>query len=152
LDYEEEERRPPHAPGVGQRDALLADAHGVEVEEEVGQHHHHAIPPVGRHRVAEDALPHLGLGDLVQDRHKRLVNSERDRYWKMNRRVRAAGWPMSPTSSPRGRIGYRRPAGWRGELSSRGPPAGKELHRDKAVRVGPLAELLLELLALVHED
>src|SRR5262249_34027489 len=71
LDDEHEERRSAHAPRVRQRDALLADADRVEVEEEVREHHHHAVAPIDRHRVAEHAFPELRLGDLVNDGHGR---------------------------------------------------------------------------------
>jgi hypothetical protein len=51
----------------------------MEMEEEVREHHHDSIATVGRHRVAKDTLPDLGLGDPVQYGHKRLVNSDSDR-------------------------------------------------------------------------
>jgi hypothetical protein len=39
------------------------------VEEEVGQHHHHTVPTISRHRVAENALPNLVIRNLVGDGH-----------------------------------------------------------------------------------
>ncbi len=77
LHDEEEERRPSHAPRIRQRDALLAHADRMKVQEEIGEHHHHAVAPIGRHRVAEDALPELGFRELFQDWHGGLYNSGR---------------------------------------------------------------------------
>src|SRR5207302_554139 len=47
----------------------LAHRHRVEVEEDVGEHDHHAVAAVARRRVAEDALPDLAVADEVTDGH-----------------------------------------------------------------------------------
>jgi hypothetical protein len=39
------------------------------MQEEVREHHHDPIPPVERHRMAEDALPDLGVADGFADGH-----------------------------------------------------------------------------------
>src|SRR5438477_9520898 len=44
-------------PGVGERDAALADGDGVQVEEDVGEHDNHAVAAVARGGVADDDLP-----------------------------------------------------------------------------------------------
>ncbi len=69
LDDEQEERGSPHAPRIRKRDPLLPHADGVQVQEEVGEHHHHPITSIGRHGMAEDAFPELRFSNFVQDRH-----------------------------------------------------------------------------------
>ena len=70
FDQEQEERDAAHAPGVGERDSLLFDRDRVQVQEEVGQHHHHPVAPIVRRRVTEDALPDLRSANVVADRHR----------------------------------------------------------------------------------
>jgi hypothetical protein len=39
----------------------------MQVQKEVGQHHHHPISTVGRHRVTKNAFPDLIFCDLFGD-------------------------------------------------------------------------------------
>ena len=69
FDQEQEERDAAHAPGVAERDAALAHRHGMQVQEDVGEHDHDAIAAIARGGVAEDALPDLRTADIIADRH-----------------------------------------------------------------------------------
>ena len=70
LDEEQEERDAAHAPGERERDALLLDRDGMQVQEEIREHDHDPIPPIERHRMTEDALPDLGVADRFADGHE----------------------------------------------------------------------------------
>ena len=66
---EEKERNAAHAPGVAQGNAALAHRHGMQVQENIGQHHHDAVATVARRGVAEDAFPNLRIPDEITNRH-----------------------------------------------------------------------------------
>ena len=68
LDQEQKKRHAPHAPGEAQRDPLLFDRHRVQVQKEVGEHHHHAVAAIDRRGVPENALPNLRFADDFAER------------------------------------------------------------------------------------
>ena len=59
---------PAHAPGVGQRDPLLLDRHRMQVQEEVGEHHHDAIRHRSTHGGRCSSRP--ANCECIADRHE----------------------------------------------------------------------------------
>src|ERR1700691_2349758 len=47
------------------------------MQEEIGEHDDHAVPPVVRSRMAKDALPDLRIPNVVADRHRSRANLAR---------------------------------------------------------------------------
>ena len=49
----------------------------MQVQEDVGEHHHHAVAPIARRGVSKDAFPDLTIADEIADGHGVLVNTLR---------------------------------------------------------------------------
>jgi hypothetical protein len=41
----------------------------MEVQKDIGQHHHHPVAPIARRGVTEDAFPNLGVSNKIADAH-----------------------------------------------------------------------------------
>src|SRR5437588_4012083 len=82
----------------------------MQVKEDIGKHHHHAVAAVARRGMAKNALPDLGISDEITDRHvysidrkghytlmneSALVHSPRS-CWNL-RLLSTTTWPSSPT-------------------------------------------------------
>src|SRR5207245_2322804 len=59
-----------------QLDAALADGDGVQMEEDVGEHHDDAVAAIARRRMAEDALPDLRVADEITDGHRKFLDED----------------------------------------------------------------------------
>src|SRR5262249_21944071 len=69
-DQEQEERDSTHAPRVAESDAALTNRDRVQMQKHIREHHHHAVSPIARRRVAKDAFPDLRIANRFAYRHE----------------------------------------------------------------------------------
>ncbi len=63
LDQEQQKRNAAHAPAKARPQGVLLDRRGVQVQQEIADHHPDAALPVRRRGVAEDAFPELRVAE-----------------------------------------------------------------------------------------